>query len=247
MKKKVQKKENSERWLLTYSDLITLLMILFVVMYAMSNVDSQKYSQVVKSLSSGFGTGQTIVATGSGGDSILQAPIIPEQSSDSAEKKEMNSMEKEVENFISENSLQDSISTAMEERGFVISFKDNIFFDSGKAEVRNEMKDKLNSIASVLNKMDNYVRVEGHTDNVPISTREFSSNWQLSAIRASNVTEYLIKYAHMAPEKLSSIGYGEYRPIESNDSEAGRSKNRRIDIVLLNSKYNDSEHNVNSK
>lgn len=92
-----------------------------------------------------------------------------------------------------------------------------------------------------MNGIDNYIRVEGHTDNVVINTDYFHSNWQLSAVRASNVVEFLIYQGNVKPERLSSVGYGEYRPVKSNTTEEGKAANRRVDIVILDTKFNNSE------
>ena len=105
------------------------------------------------------------------------------------------------------------------------------------------MNSKLVSLATILNKIDNYVRVEGHTDNIPIKNEYFNSNWQLSSIRASNVVEFFIEKGNISPDRLSAVGYGEYRPISDNNSEDGRSKNRRVDILILNNKYDNIEMN----
>ena len=106
-----------------------------------------------------------------------------------------------------------------------------------------DMKLKLVSLSTVLNKIDNYIRVEGHTDNVPIRNEYFSSNWQLSSTRASNVVEYLINNGRISPDRLSAVAYGEYRPVADNSTDQGRSKNRRVDILILNNKYDNIENN----
>ena len=139
--------------------------------------------------------------------------------------------------------LEDSVSTTIEERGLVISFNDSIFFDSAKADIKENMKTKLVALSEILNKIDNYVRVEGHTDNIPIKNEFYNSNWQLSSIRASNVVEFLIEYGSVSPDRLSAVGYGEYRPISDNNTEEGRAKNRRVDILILNNKYDNIENN----
>lgn len=249
MKKKPEKPENHERWLLTYSDLITLLMIFFVIMYASSNLDAQKYQAISSSFKDGFGSGQNVVSDGGSGTSE-EVKLVNGQSEENStleqmktdENSKLDQVKSEVDKLIGNSDLKENVSTSIEERGLVISFKNNVFFDSGKAEIREDMKGKLNSIAKILSSIDNYVRVEGHTDNLPINTKEFHSNWQLSSLRAANVVEYLVVNAGLSPNRLSSVGYGEYRPSAKNDSEAGRSKNRRVDIVILNSKFNTSEN-----
>ncbi|MBD7916037.1 flagellar motor protein MotB [Clostridium sp. Sa3CUN1] len=243
MKKRKEKAENSERWLLTYSDLITLLMVFFVVLYSSSNIDKKKYEQIASSMSSAFTGG-----TGIGDGNIVQGS---ENSSDEGELKplvqteeeKLQGIEGQVDDIIKNLGLEDSVSTTIEERGLVISFNDSIFFDSAKADIKENMKTKLVALSEILNEIDNYVRVEGHTDNIPIKNEFYNSNWQLSSIRASNVVEFLIEYGSVSPDRLSAVGYGEYRPISDNNTEEGRAKNRRVDILILNNKYDNIENN----
>ncbi|WP_160680923.1 flagellar motor protein MotB [Clostridium sp. C8-1-8] len=254
MKKKRPEKENNERWLLTYSDLITLLMIFFVVMYASSTVDAKKYSQIANSLSIAMGGGKNIIGTSDSASVESSKTLIDAQQVQQAEEKaaeekkekeeqqKLENVKKEVDKMIEGSDLKGSISTSLQERGLVISFNDTVFFDSGKADVKGDNQKKLISLAGILNKIDNFIRVEGHTDNVPINTAYFHSNWQLSSVRAANVVEFLVNNGGIAAKRLSSVGYGEYRPVAANDSEQGRSKNRRVDILLLNNTLNASEN-----
>ena len=251
MKKKPVKPDNNERWLLTYSDLITLLMVLFVILYASSNVDTGKYKQLATSFR------DALNITPSGGEvGIIEGDVInsdfsddvatdsPEDESDSiviTEQQKLEQVKAEVDNLIAQSGLNSRVVTKIEEKGLVISFTDSIFFDSGTADVKEDYKRQLIEISRVLNKIDNYIRVEGHTDNVAIKTNLFNSNWQLSAVRAANVVEIFINQCGINPNKLSAIGYGEFRPIQTNDTEAGRAANRRVDIVILNSKSNQAE------
>lgn len=247
MKKREEKEANHERWLLTYSDLITLLMIFFVIMYASSNVSASKYKAVSDSFKIALGGGRTLIGQEEGAN--INASNSVENSSTSKDNKELSeenklmNLKENVDNYLQSAGMSASISTSIEERGLVISLKDSIIFESGKAEIKSDYKKKLVDLGSILNKMDSYIRVEGHTDNVPINNNKFNSNWQLSVIRATNVTELLIEEAHIAPKRLSSVGYGEFRPVADNTTEQGRAQNRRVDIVLINSKYNEIENN----
>lgn len=233
MKKRPEKEPNNERWLLTYSDLITLLMVFFVILYAMSNVSSSKYKAVSDSFRSVMGGGGNIIADSNGdGDSVT--PIQTEQ-------QKFDDMQKDMDKYISEYGLGDSVSTYMEDKGLIIRFNDSMIFDTGKADVKEDVKNKLIKISNVINKVDNYIRVEGHTDNVPIKNDQYKSNWQLSSIRSSNVGEFLIDYGKISPQRVSVVGYGEYKPVEQNTTDEGRNKNRRVEIIILNSKYNELE------
>lgn len=227
--RKKAKKENNERWLLTYSDLITLLMIFFVVMYSMSNIDKVKYEKIAKSMSSAMG-----------GNSFF--PDITEQSGTSNETDgEFKDLKEEINNIISQNETQDEIMVTEYEKGLVISFKDGILFDSGSDILKEESYNKLSKIGEILKGSSSYARIEGHTDNVPIHNSLFSSNWELSSARATTVLNFFVENGYIAPEKICSVGYGEYRPIDTNDTESGRNNNRRVDILLVNSKFEEIE------
>ncbi|MBL4933332.1 MULTISPECIES: flagellar motor protein MotB [Clostridium] len=225
-------KENNERWLLTYSDLITLLMIFFVIMYASSNVDAQKYTQMSNSFREVFGGGKNIVGeTNSVGTSTPKETINPQTD-------EFQNTKEEIQKIIDQNNLSDKVSISEEAIGLVVSFNDNLFFDKGKADVKEESKARLLDVAKVLKNIKNNIRVEGFTDDLPIHTKEFNSNWQLSSTRASNVTEFLVEDGNVEPTRVTAVGHGEYKPKVKNDSEENRQKNRRVDIVIVNDKYN---------
>lgn len=255
MKRNHEEKEpNHERWLLTYSDLITLLMIFFIIMYASSNIDAGKYKKLSESFKVAMGGGKTLIAK-EDGESVetstkpIDTETVEQKQEDStaeenkAEENKLEEVKQNVDKYLKENGLQANVTTTVQERGLVISLQDTLIFDSARADIKLESKIKLIEIGKILNRIDNYIRIEGHTDNVPISNYRFNSNWQLSVIRATNVTELLIQAAGVLPQRLSSIGYGEYRPVADNATEAGRSKNRRVDIIVLNSKFNQVENN----
>ncbi|MCC0631853.1 flagellar motor protein MotB [Clostridioides sp. ZZV15-6388] len=235
-----EKEENNERWLLTYSDLITLLMIFFVIMYSMSNVDAEKYKQLSQSLSSAFGGSSGVIE---GGQSKIEPVVDPNNNNlDSLQNPEFKEVAENIQNYLNESGLANSVSLKAQDRGLVISLKDTILFDTGKAVIINDSRDKIIQIGKMLNEMNSYIRVEGHTDNLSIKNSEFKSNWDLSVMRATNVVQLLIDSAGIAPDKLSAVGYGEFRPIADNSSPDGKSKNRRVDIVLVDSKFDDVEN-----
>lgn len=242
MKRTKKEKDNSERWMLSYLDFITLLMIFFLMMYAISNVDTAKSQALANSLKVGFnsGNGQNVIAVS---DNSNATPVVvdDETLAAEAETEKLADVKKKVDELVNNSELKGSVTTSIQERGLLISFNDSVFFNSGEANIKTDWQSKLKSISKVLNGIDNYIRVEGHTDNVAINTDYFHSNWQLSSVRAANVVEFLITQGNVSPGRLSSVGYGEYRPLKSNDTEAGRSSNRRVDIVILNTKLNNSE------
>lgn len=245
MKKKEKKSENSERWLITYSDLITLLMIFFIVMYSMSNVSENKYEGLSESLNSAMGTGSSIIPKGNG--VLSSGNAIFAYNNENGTGEEGSGTEDAVnvkrENYkeirdalydVAKNSgFEENMSIEVEDKGIVIMLSNDILFDSGHAEIKDSMKGKIAKVAVFLKRIDNAIEIGGHTDNVPIRSGNFESNWQLSAQRAANVVQYLVDEEGIEPSRLSAIGYGEYKPLKSNDTEEGRSNNRRISITIL--------------
>lgn len=235
-KKKEEEHENAERWLLSYADFITLLMAFFMILFSMASVDANKFKVLAQSLSLAFGAGS---GKGGGGGNMLSnfngggiSPPTPLQIKVS-ENSEFNSMIKLINQYSKEQGLEKSIHSSITERGLVINLADTVLFGSGKADLSEHSKEILDRLGAILFKSGRMVRVEGHTDNVPIHTVRYQSNWQLSTDRATNVIMYWIsKYPEQAP-KLSAAGYGQYRPIASNETVTGQALNRRVEIVVL--------------
>lgn len=240
--KEPEKAPNHERWLITYADLITLLMVFFIIMYTISNVNAKKFAQLSSSLSGAL-------AGESSGYFIGEAPgpaIVPGQAAGGGAGKELEEMEKaqkEIEEYIQGKGLDGRVVVTYEERGLVVSLKETMFFPIGSAEINPKAKETLQVIGQALIKMPNNIRIEGHTCNLPIKTANFPSNWELSTQRATNVVRYLIDQVGFDPKRLSATGYGEYRPLSPNTSEANRTMNRRVDIVVLRSVFNMAEPN----
>ncbi|MCB2361747.1 OmpA family protein [Clostridium estertheticum] len=250
MKKREEKEGNSERWLLTYSDLITLLMILFVVMYASSSADTTKYKQLAQSLNVAFSGGGASIIGSDTATSVTNSTVTvvdpPETTtnaanSKTAEENNMENIKKNVDTYLKQNGLASSVSTKIDERGLEVSLKTSLLFDVGTAGVKEDSAKKLISIGKILNHVNNYVRIEGHTDSTPMSNNEFKSNWQLSAFRATNVTELLISKAGISPKKISAVAYGDSRPVATNTTTAGKAKNRTVDIIILSSQFSKAE------
>ncbi len=216
------------RWLLTYADLITLLMAFFVVMFAISQVDVKKYQSLSGSLQSALniGSGSSLIARNQGGSMVP----IPKPTPDNTEFSEIVD---EVTRYVQKEGLSSSVNMQLTDRGLVIGLSDTILFESGRAELLPPARKILDKLAVILLKMPNHVRVEGHTDNRPIRTERYPSNWQLSTDRATNVIMYWGEKYNFPPARLSAAGYGEHRPVDTNDTDQGRARNRRVDIVVL--------------
>ncbi len=245
-RRRAEGKSNHERWLLTYSDLITLLMIFFVVMYSLSNLSAKKFQDIALSLAHAMGGGGqsvmnepgTALAPGVSGSSLTEDI---QSTMDIKEVSDLEKIRQELQTYIDENGLNDRVSVTLEERGVVLSFKDVALFPLGSAELTADARELINKTGQILKKASQYIRVEGHTDSLPISTAQFPSNWELSVTRATRVVQELIRELGFHPERLSAAGYGEYRPKLSNDTPENRQQNRRVDIVVLKSKYETAE------
>lgn len=248
-KKKPEPPENAERWLLTYSDLITLLMAFFIVMYASSTADKAKMAKVASSIKAAFegGSGKTVIGNEDAIDVKSSANYIQEaekkqadaeSGSQKAETNKLQEIKQKVDSYAKQNGLNGKLSTIIQEKGLVISIVDTAMFDTLSANINPDAQTKLQEIAKILQKVNNLIVVEGHTDNRPIiDSPEFkNSNDVLAAVRAINVEQILIK-GGLPSEQVSEHGYGATRPVASNDTEEGMAKNRRVDIVIVNSKY----------
>lgn len=200
---------NRDRWLISYADLVTLLLALFIVMYAAS--DKEKARQIAASF--------TAQNTGEG--------ILPEHAAE-------QSVESAAVKVLQENSmLAQKTKMRQTSRGFVISLAEAGFFAPGEANTSQETETVVQSIADSVKDKSINIRVEGHTDSTPISNARFSSNWELSTARASSVLQKLIERG-VLPERLSAAGYGGFQPVADNSNAEGRAQNRRVDIVILN-------------
>jgi chemotaxis protein MotB len=230
-KKHHEENENAERWLLTYADLITLLLAFFIMMYVFSKKDAQKYDEVASHLKTIFSGGTGLAGKGS---VTATSPIdMPSKGASSGEIKRQ--LESELMDSNRNKSGGENISVLSDERGVVIRVLDKAFFDEGKAELKDGAKGALDKIVPIIKGVDNHVRIEGHTDNVPINTNEFKSNWELSVRRATEVVRYFVEKRGLPPERISATGYAEYRPIVQNNSPKNKSLNRRIEIIVVKS------------
>jgi chemotaxis protein MotB len=149
-------------------------------------------------------------------------------------EKAMGRLKRNIESLLGTDILKGNVRIHIEPRGMIISLGENGVFDSGSDQIKPEGKVLLDTIATSLANIGNLIRIEGHTDNVPIRNSRFPSNWELSAARATGVLTYLIAKFGLSPEALAVAGYGEYRPAATNDTEEGKARNRRVDIVVLN-------------
>jgi len=244
-RRKEEEHENHERWLVSYADFITLLFAFFVVMYAISSVNEGKYKVLSNSLTNAFNN--TTAAPGGQPLAVIQgAPPIAVQPVFKADKlpEQVKAEEKKVQDRQRMKNVANNIMEALQplvaqgkvrlletSRGVTIEINDSILFPAGQSKLQPASSSAMGAIAQVLASTDFPITIEGHTDNVPISTPQFPSNWELSAMRATTVLR-LFNDSGVGAERLTAIGYGETRPLETNTTIEGRARNRRVSILI---------------
>jgi chemotaxis protein MotB len=291
-KKKHEEHENAERWLLTYADMITLLMVFFIMMYAMSMLDMKKFDKAALGFKQAFGGvgapgilqgGKSVFGSGGSNPEVPAAILVfesfvkPENKTTSQEITDTTqevSLPKDTVNEVAESEVDlktvtaeealkipgadkelvhiaesildnvkgtedyDNVNLSLENRGLIIRIQsEGILFDSGSARVRTEIMPLMDIIAKSFKFYTGMVIIEGHTDNIPINTLAYPSNWELSTARASSVLKYWLENELIAAQNVMAAGFADAQPRVSNDTEEGRAKNRRVEILVLNKEY----------
>lgn len=217
--------EYGNSWLITYSDMITIILCFFIVFFTFTAEEASLLEKIKDTLTTEVeGLNQENEKLKEEKESLSALLFGSENSIDSSE----NFME-----FLEKNNLKESVYIIEEERGLVIRFKDGVLFSSGKATISESGYNLLNEIAEKIQGISNLVVIEGFTDNIPIKTNDFPSNWELSVARAIGVAKFMIDDMAIEEERISVSGFGEQRPIDTNDTEEGRANNRRIEITIL--------------
>jgi chemotaxis protein MotB len=222
-------------WLTTFNDLVTLLMVFFVLLFTMGSVDTKAMEEFKNALQSGLGImgeGSFVSIEVRNSRQDLDNAALLRQADGEVEpvddQQEAGPIDEALETFAAEPGINVSYSN----QGAHITFEDFLLFDFGKADINSGGLAFLDKMAVLIQKIPYPVRVEGHTDNVPIHTARFPSNWELSIARAVSVVKYFAESGKITPQRLSAVGYGETRPLVPNDSPANRTRNRRVEIVL---------------
>lgn len=236
--------ENLDRWLLTYADLITLLLAFFIIMYGIAKIDAEKFKSVKGALENVLKGGKNpIIAMPKVSSTSVSEVTLPSPSPSQTYSLLIPTIDRtllelyhKMSKFIAGTNMKDSIKIVMDEIGIRIRVADSLLFSSGSAEILPQAKKILKDLSIFLESVENQIQIEGHTDNVPIHSTKYPSNWELSTARASSVVVYLIEKYHFSPQKLLAAGYGEYKPIASNKTPEGRKANRRVEIVILKTK-----------
>lgn len=214
---------NHERWLVSYADFITLLFAFFTTMYAISNVDAKKLSEMVESMQDAFDSQRPMTH-----NSPARKP------GEKGEPGTLDELQKELEKRLRSQIKGGQVGLEVDPRGLVISIREAGVFAIGSADLSDAARGVLGEVADALVSIPNPVRVEGHTDDVPIHTERYRSNWELSTARATTVIAFLVQERSMVPTRLSAAGYGEFHPRAVGSDAAARAQNRRVDIIILN-------------
>jgi chemotaxis protein MotB len=231
-----------DRWLVSYADFITLLFAFFVVLYASSRADQQKQSQIAHSIQSAFQVLGLFPSTSSARNPAIdpQAALPPvnmvvddDLSISPAVQQDLQHLQAQLASLLSQQVAERVVSLKLGRDGLVVSLREAGFYDSGAALPHPQSKAALDRIASTIAATPYDIRIEGHTDNVPIHTAQFASNWELSTARATELARIFILDHQFAPARLSAAGYAEYHPVATNDTAEGRAQNRRVDIIVL--------------
>lgn len=217
--------EHLERWLLTYADLITLLLAFFVVMYSMSEIDAKKFGEMSEALHGIL----------KGGESIFRQknPDATTEGHGVLKIGNLRMLQKVIEKKSENRKELRDVDMELTERGLVVHIMERALFEEGSASLQSGATNVLDMIYSEFANLPNHIRVEGHTDDRSIATSQFPSNWELSSARATAVVRYFVDEHGCSPGRISALGYGMYRPIRPNNSIENRASNRRVDIVVL--------------
>jgi chemotaxis protein MotB len=235
---------NHERWMVSFADFMTLLFALFVVLFAVSQVDERKYQQLASSMEKAFGVlpnhSSGLEEENPGGAKSIIPPVMVFQAMDDS-KDMQRELEQKLTKKINQEFSKEGVALRKDERGLIIELKSSQLFESGSATLRPQAIPMMKKLTGEIEKMRRVMRIEGHTDNVPLRGGRYGSNWELSSARAGTVLHFLLDNSKIPPVNMSMAGYAEFRPIASNATPAGRSRNRRVDIVLMNNKTVKSE------
>lgn len=248
-KKKHDELHADETWLIPYSDLLTLLLALFIVLFAMSQVDDSKASQLSASLRMAFQGGSGVLKF----ENPIQ-PLIPVSNHDNAtvtdsnrvsepiteenrkyqeETRKLSELAERLNQYLEENNLVGALTTEVSEQGLKITIEEKALFNPGKAEMLSDARELAKQISILLEEVPaREITISGHTDNVPMNSGEFKSNWELGSARANNFLKIVLENPNLDRANFKTTSHGEYRPIAENDTVDGRAKNRRVEVMI---------------
>ncbi|QPC47255.1 flagellar motor protein MotS [Mangrovibacillus cuniculi] len=229
-------KKSAPLWMVTFSDLVTLILVFFILLFSMSQIDMVKF----KALADSFRERQILEFY----PSIIKTenpPTQPDIQSNTDQnqdgKDDLDNLVEEVQNYLEVNELSDVAVATRTERGVVLVLQEQVLFASGEATILPQAYAFMDKVGELLTSIPNMVKVEGHTDNRPISTSRYPSNWELSSARSSSVIRFLLEQHGLEPERFIAVGYGDTRPIVPNTTEENWLKNRRVELIISDPSY----------
>jgi chemotaxis protein MotB len=248
--------ENVERWLLTYADMITLLMVLFIVLFSIGQLDIKKFEELRQGLNQSFGTPTPSLNDSAGAEGVLDGGVLPNgegkddpqmtstvsyaeyraaQQAAATEQAALRQTENQISGTLAGQGLGDQVVFHLESRGLVLQIvSDQVLFDTGKADLLPAGQSVLDGIATAIAELPNKIMIEGHTDDRPLNGgRPYATNWELSTGRATSVLRYFTEVKGIPANRVSAAGYADQKPLVPNDSDVNRAKNRRVEIVVL--------------
>lgn len=244
-RKKKHEDHVDEAWLLPYADILTLLLALFIVLFAASEVDSQKFLAISSSFNSELQGGTGVLENEATIESTEPTPplseVVIEDSKDQEDidvltkedREELEEFKDKIDSYIDAKGLSPRLKTELTSKGLMLTITEGVLFQSGKSEIFEDSRTITKEISDLLiTDTPRMIYIEGHTDNVPTGTTEFPSNWELSSARAITFMKILLENKKLDPRKFSATGYSEYHPIASNETKAGRAKNRRVEVLI---------------
>ena len=230
--KKAEAHGGDERWLITYADLVTLLFALFIVLFASAEPNGDKLARTAQSISEAFNVG---ILSGSGGAGSLfdedGGTVAPDFGT--VERKEFQLISDELTEAALELQVYEQVQVRLSDEGIVVSLSNNLLFAPASAVMNDDARPLLDRVGATLAGLPNLIRVEGHTDDIPVNSGEFASNWELSMSRATAVLRYLVDTSGATPSRIHAAGYAHFQPVADNATPEGRAQNRRADIVIL--------------
>lgn len=223
-------------WMTTFSDMMSLLLTFFILLFSMSSINEEKFSQASQSIQTALLSGSSMsILDGEGTGEVeeVEEAAIEEEASENLPE-EVVEIYAEVQAFVKENELESKVSLSRDEKGIYVDINESILFDSGKANVKENGEKTLELVAELLSKFQNPIVIEGYTDDVPTgNTSKYPSNWELSVDRAVSVVRYLSEEKTLDASRLSAVGFGEHKPVAPNDSPTNKARNRRVNIVIV--------------
>jgi chemotaxis protein MotB len=244
--------KGAPKWMVTFSDLMTLILVFFILLFSMSVVDATKFRAVADSFQQRaiFDFYPSLIPFDNPAEDIsvkkdpfddVNDPFKDVRKKDKNRDYELDQLILEVQQFLEENQLNDVISASRDDRGVVLVLQERSLFESGEAQILEGAKPFLTKVGTLLETIPNLVKVEGHTDSRPINTFRYPSNWELSGARASSVIRYIIEQSDIEPYRFLAVGYGDTRPVVPNTTSENLQKNRRVVIVISDPNFNQNE------